>query len=50
LSFERFFEELARWYGVDVVNGSVDDESKYDDVEFAAGKDAPIGQFTLTTQ
>ncbi|KAH3949948.1 hypothetical protein HBI56_022400 [Parastagonospora nodorum] len=43
MSFDRFFEELARWFGVEVVNGPVDDEAKYTNMKLTGGKDAPIG-------
>ena len=43
LSWERFFYELARWYGVDGVHGPEEDESKYRAQKLTGGKDAPLG-------
>lgn len=43
LSWERFFEEVARWYGVDKVHGPEEDESKYFSVPTKGGKEAPMG-------
>jgi nucleoside-diphosphate-sugar epimerase len=46
LSMDRFFGELARWYGVEGVMGPVWEEEKkkqYTTQEFAGGEDAPIG-------
>lgn len=43
LSWNRFFSELGRWFGIDDIRGPVEDESKYEIHELAAGKDAPLG-------
>lgn len=43
LSWDRFFHELGRWYGIDDVRGPEEDESKYEEHKFAGGKDAPLG-------
>lgn len=44
MSFDRFFEELARWYGVEKgIEGPEPDESKYEELPLAGGKDAPLG-------
>ncbi|KAH7110540.1 hypothetical protein B0J11DRAFT_498981 [Dendryphion nanum] len=43
LSWDRFFHELGRWYGIDDVRGPEEDESKYDVKRMAGGKDAPLG-------
>ena len=44
VSWDRFFGELARWYGVE--NGIVGpdkDEGKYTTITMASGKNAPLG-------
>ena len=43
-SWDRFFHELTRWFGVEkgVVPPS-DDDSKYQEITGAAGKDTPMG-------
>ena len=44
LSWERFFGELARWYGVEKgIVGPDEDESKYMTFNTAGGKYAPLG-------
>jgi hypothetical protein len=43
LSWDRFFNELARWYGAKGVNPPVEDESRYNVVEGKSGKDTPMG-------
>lgn len=43
LSWDRFFQELGRWYGVADVRGPEDDESNYETTSLAGGKDAPLG-------
>ncbi|KNG51467.1 nad dependent epimerase dehydratase [Stemphylium lycopersici] len=43
LSWDRFFKELGRWYGVDTVLGPEEDESKYVVKNMAGGKDGPLG-------
>lgn len=44
LSWDRFFEELARWWGVKKgVVGPEDDESKYQEIVGKGGKDTPMG-------
>ena len=44
LSWDRFFHELARWYGVEKgVVGPVEDETKYMTIPMAGGKNAPLG-------
>jgi hypothetical protein len=43
MSFDRFFEELASWFGIDGVNGPVEGEEKFNDVELKGGKEAPLG-------
>lgn len=42
ISWDRFWNELGRWFGADVV-GPDDDESKYQSKYFAGGKDCPLG-------
>jgi nucleoside-diphosphate-sugar epimerase len=42
-SFDRFFYELARWYGVPEVCGPETDESKFKVTTFAGGKAGPLG-------
>ncbi|CAG9955304.1 unnamed protein product [Clonostachys rosea f. rosea IK726] len=44
ITWDRFFNELARWYGVEsgVVNPD-HDVSKFKIIEFAGGKDSPLG-------
>lgn len=44
MSWDRFYEELARWYGVEKgVKGPVEDEARYQSIELAGGKDCPLG-------
>ncbi|KAH6642695.1 hypothetical protein C7974DRAFT_385968 [Boeremia exigua] len=43
LSYDRFFQELGRWYGVGEVQGPELDESKLQTITLAGGKDAPLG-------
>lgn len=43
LSWNRFFHELARWYGVSEVKGPELDESKLQTKTLAGGKDSPLG-------
>ncbi|KAG9943219.1 hypothetical protein KCU85_g8802, partial [Aureobasidium melanogenum] len=43
MSWDRFFEELTRWYGASGVEGPELDDSKYHDVVLAGGKDSPLG-------
>ena len=44
LSWDRFFGELARWYGVEKgIVGPVEDEGKYMTITLAGGKNAPLG-------
>ncbi|KAE8822955.1 hypothetical protein PTNB85_10343 [Pyrenophora teres f. teres] len=43
LSWDRFFHELGRWYGIDDVRGPEEDEAMYEVKTFAGGKDAPLG-------
>ncbi|KAJ4983195.1 nad dependent epimerase dehydratase family protein [Stagonosporopsis vannaccii] len=43
MSWDRFFHELARWYGVAEVQGPELDESKLQTTMLAGGKDAPLG-------
>lgn len=43
-SWDRFFEELARWFGVEKgVIRPEEDKEKFTVQEFAGGKDAPLG-------
>jgi nucleoside-diphosphate-sugar epimerase len=43
LSWDRFFHELGRWFGIDDVRGPEADEGKYTVTELAGGEDAPLG-------
>ena len=43
VSFDRFFHELARWYGVKEVQGPEFDESRLQTTSLAGGKDSPLG-------
>jgi hypothetical protein len=43
LPWNRFFPELARWYGVKEVNGPEIDDVKFQAIELAGGKDCPLG-------
>jgi len=43
LSWDRFYEELARWYGVPGVEPPSADPSKYMELTGASGKDTPLG-------
>ena len=43
LSWDRFFHELARWYGVSGVQGPELDESKLQTETLAGGKVSPLG-------
>ncbi|KAL1791969.1 hypothetical protein ACET3X_009720 [Alternaria dauci] len=42
LSWDRFWNELGRWFGVDVL-GPEEDESKYETRHLAGGQDCPLG-------
>lgn len=42
-TFDRFFEELCRWYGVSGFKGPEEDDSKYTVIVGRDGKDSPIG-------
>lgn len=43
LSWDRFFEELARWYGAKGVIPPEDDDGKHQSTVGKAGKDTPLG-------
>lgn len=43
LSWDRFFHELGRWYGIKDISGPENDDSMYKVKSFAGGKDAPLG-------
>ena len=43
LSWDRFFNELARWYGVSEVKPPSDNKDDYQVMEMAGGKDCPLG-------
>jgi nucleoside-diphosphate-sugar epimerase len=43
VSWDRFFEELARWYGAPGIEGPELDDSKFNDVVLKGGKEAPLG-------
>ncbi|KAF2171853.1 hypothetical protein M409DRAFT_18086 [Zasmidium cellare ATCC 36951] len=44
ISWDRFWEELARWYGVQKgVEGPELDEAKFKSIELAGGKESPLG-------
>jgi nucleoside-diphosphate-sugar epimerase len=43
VSWDRFFEELARWYGAPGTEGPELDDSKFDEVVLKGGKEAPLG-------
>lgn len=43
LSWDRFFHELARWFGVSSVEGPELDEAKLQTITLAGGKEAPLG-------
>lgn len=43
LSWDRFFYELARWYGVNKVQGPELDESRLQTTSLAGGRDSPLG-------
>lgn len=43
LTFDRFYEELCRWYGVSGYIAPSEDDSKYQVVVGRDGKDSPIG-------
>jgi nucleoside-diphosphate-sugar epimerase len=43
LPWNRFYSELARWYGVKDVKGPELDDSKFKSLELAGGKDSPLG-------
>ena len=43
MSWDRFFEELARWYNAPGTKGPELDDVKFHDVVLAGGKDAPLG-------
>jgi hypothetical protein len=43
-SYDRFYNELARWFAVDTVLGPEEDESKYEvAATFAGSKNCPLG-------
>lgn len=42
-TFDRFFEELCRWYGVRGFIGPEEDENKYTVIVGRDGKDSPMG-------
>lgn len=44
LTWNRFYPELARWYGVEQgIEGPELDDSKFQDIKLAGGKDSPLG-------
>ena len=43
LSWDRFFNELARWYGAKGVIGPEEDESKFKSIVGKSGKATPLG-------
>ncbi|KAF2856367.1 hypothetical protein T440DRAFT_106777 [Plenodomus tracheiphilus IPT5] len=43
LSWDRFFNELGRWYGIDDVRGPDPSDAKYHVREMPSGKDTPLG-------
>ncbi|THV74701.1 hypothetical protein D6C97_06112 [Aureobasidium pullulans] len=43
MSWDLFYNELARWYGAPGVAGPELDDSKFNDVVLAGGKDSPLG-------
>ncbi|KAK4502938.1 hypothetical protein PRZ48_006365 [Zasmidium cellare] len=44
ISWDRFWHELARWYGVQKgIEGPELDESKFKSIELAGGADSPLG-------
>jgi hypothetical protein len=43
LSWDRFFNELRRWFGVERVQGPEEDASKLFAIKLAGGKEAPLG-------
>ncbi|KAI8936343.1 hypothetical protein NX059_006757 [Plenodomus lindquistii] len=43
LSWDRFFNELGRWYGIDDVRGPELDDSKFTVQKMPSGKDTPLG-------
>lgn len=44
LSWDRFYEELARWFGVEKgIVGPEEDESKYTAIKGRSGKETPMG-------
>jgi nucleoside-diphosphate-sugar epimerase len=43
LSWDRFFNELRRWFGVERVQGPEEDASKLFSIKLAGGKEAPLG-------
>jgi hypothetical protein len=44
LSWDRMYEELARWFGVEKgVVGPEEDESKYTSIKGRSGKQTPMG-------
>jgi hypothetical protein len=43
-NYDRLYNELARWFGVDTVLGPEEDEPKYEVVAtFDGGKNCPLG-------
>ena len=50
MSWDRFFEELVRWYGVEAgVRGPELGVDKLETMEFAGGEDSPLGYGPPTT-
>ncbi|KEQ88158.1 hypothetical protein M438DRAFT_361540 [Aureobasidium pullulans EXF-150] len=43
MSWDLFYNEMARWYGAPGVAGPELDDSKFNDVVLAGGKDSPLG-------
>lgn len=43
VSWDRLWGEMARWYGAKGARGPEEDESKYQTMEMAGGKEAPLG-------
>lgn len=44
MSWDRFFEELARWYSVEKgIEGPELDDNKFHTIQLAGGKDSPLG-------
>ncbi|TKA33107.1 hypothetical protein B0A50_00660 [Salinomyces thailandicus] len=50
LTWDRFFEELARWYDVTKgIDGPQEEDGQFQVTELAGGKDAPLGYGPPTT-